>query len=341
MAHELLPADRIRTRSEVAPTVDRVTRKSGPWFIDVESPDFFSLHRVRERIAERQSKYQLIQLVELEESGKVLLLDGRVQLTEADEHIYHEMMVHPAMAWGEYANVLVLGGGDGCTLRELLKWKSVKRIVQVELDEAVTELCRKHCPEWHGGAFDDERVELRFEDALNVLEEPELFDFIIADLTEPYDDSGVAGNLSSDLFSVSFYNAVKEKLNPAGMLVVQTGGFRLGRSNMDPHHIELIKNVKEAFGSIRIAYEFIPSFHAFWTATFAAPNEFKNGSPLQDMWWLLDDGVWDGINRRLERHGVHTAYYDGTTHVRLFTSPVDPATFYGWPKETDRRGCCW
>jgi spermidine synthase len=212
----------------------------------------------------------------------------------------------------------------------------------VELDEEVIATCRKGAPEWTT-AFADDRVEIVIEDAMNVMESDELFDLILLDATEPYDDSGNAGEMSSGMFNKEFYESIKEKLTPMGIFGAQTGGFRLGRSSLDPHHIELVSDIKETFGHVRVAYEYIPSFQSFWTITFASPLGFTenlHNEDLTEMWQSFDEAVWDLMNSVLEQHGIETAYYDGTTHMRLFTPPLDQAAVYGWTEEKER-GCCW
>lgn len=337
MSDGILGPDRVKKGDELVAAVDEVVRQGTPeqWFIDIESSNFLSLHRTHRLIEERRSRHQLIQIIDVEEYGKTLLLDGRIQMADSDEHIYHEMFVHPAMVWGKYETVLVLGGGDGCIVRELIKWSSIRRILVVELDEEVVAACRKAAPEWTA-AFADERVEVAIDDAMNVLKSEEQFDLILADLTEPYDDSGVGGDLSSSLFDEDFYESVKEKLTPHGLFAAQTGGMRLGRSSLDTHHVRFVNDLKGVFGHVKVAYEFIPSFQAFWTITFASPEGFEGDVALREMWRNFEDNVWDELNQDLDREGIETAYYDGTTHVRLFTPPIDQSLLYGWDD-----GCCW
>lgn len=312
----------------------------GSWVVDTESPSFVALLRASKVIEERKSAYQLIQIVDIDRYGKTLLLDGNVQVAESDEHIYHEMFVHPAMVWGGYETILILGGGDGCLVRELLKWKSVRRILVAELDESVVAACRAGAPEWTAG-FTDKRVEFRFGDASSVLDLDERFDLILADLTEPYAPKAT----SSAVFSPGFYANLKQNLlHPYGMFAAQTGGIALGRSPLDPHHVRMVNDIKDVFGNVKVAYEYIPSFHAFWTISFASPTGFSDveaDRDLSDMWGpVFEHSVWDPINQILDENRIETAYYDGLTHLRLFTPPVDQTVMYGWPDETDS-GCCW
>ena len=116
-----------------------------------------------ERVFSGQSRFQRIDVFEHGVLGRVLALDGVVQTTESDEFIYHEMLVHvPMLAHGTAESVLIIGGGDGGTAREVLR-HPVRRAVMVELDGEVVELCREHLPTLSAGAFDDERLELTIE----------------------------------------------------------------------------------------------------------------------------------------------------------------------------------
>ena len=119
--------------------------------------------------------------------GRVLALDGVVQTTEADEFIYHEMMAHvPLLAHGQATEVLIIGGGDGGMLREVVRHPNVKRVVQVEIDQAVIEMSERFLPQHSRGAFQDPRVEIVIADGLQFVQETALrFDVIISDSTDP------------------------------------------------------------------------------------------------------------------------------------------------------------
>ncbi|MEM7406821.1 MAG: polyamine aminopropyltransferase [Pseudomonadota bacterium] len=149
--------------------------------------------------------------------GRVLALDHVVQTTESDEFIYHEMLVHVPMLWhGSARSVLVIGGGDGGTLREVLR-HPVERAVMVELDADVVKYCRAHLPTLSAGAFDDRRTELVFGDGADyVRETPYRFDAIIIDSTDPIGPGKV-------LFEAEFFRACQACLNPGGVLVNQNG----------------------------------------------------------------------------------------------------------------------
>jgi spermidine synthase len=150
--------------------------------------------------------------------GRVLVLDGVVQTTERDEFIYHEMIAHvPLLAHGAARDVLIIGGGDGGTLEEVLKHIGVARATLVELDPGVVEAARAWLASIHRGAFDDPRSELVFADGVDfVARSDRWFDVIIIDSTDPVGPGEV-------LFTEAFYAACRARLRPGGILVGQSG----------------------------------------------------------------------------------------------------------------------
>jgi len=167
---------------------------------------------------ERRTAYQELLLFEHRHLGKVLMLDGALQLTAGDEFIYHEMMAHvPILAHGRAREVLIIGGGDCGIAEEALKHKSVARVTQVEIDPAVVELARAHFPELARPALADKRFDLVIADGRDfVAASPRRFDVVIVDSTDPH-GPGAA------LFGKAFYAAVKRCLAPGGVLVTQSG----------------------------------------------------------------------------------------------------------------------
>ena len=147
-----------------------------------------------------------------------MVLDGIVQTTERDEFIYHEMLAHvPVFAHGSARRVLIIGGGDGGMLREVIRHREVERVVQVEVDAGVIDTCREHLPNHSAGAFDDPRVEIVIADgARYVAETAERFEVVISDSTDPV-GPGTA------LFSPEFYAGCRRCLAPGGVLVTQNG----------------------------------------------------------------------------------------------------------------------
>jgi spermidine synthase len=159
--------------------------------------------------------------------GRVLVLDGFVQTSERDEFIYHEMISHVAiMAHGAARDVLIIGGGDGGTLEEVLKHPGVARATMVELDAGVVEIARTHLPAISRGAFDDPRAELIFGDGVRfVADSAREFDVIIVDSTDPVGPG-------EGLFTQAFYADCRARLRPGGIVVAQSGNVFLERDRL-------------------------------------------------------------------------------------------------------------
>jgi spermidine synthase len=176
--------------------------------------------RMREKLYEGQSAFQNILIFDNPMYGRTLVLDGIVQFTEADEFIYHEMLVHPVLlAHSSPCRVLVLGGGDGGILRECLRYSSVEEIVLVEIDEDVIKLCRKYFPKVNQGSFDDPRVEIHAGDARDVLKDyHEYFDVVIVDSSDSIGSSKA-------LHSTEFYNNIHHSLKPDGIMTALMGSL--------------------------------------------------------------------------------------------------------------------
>lgn len=276
-------------------------------FVDAESADRLVIHRVDSIVTSVQSPYQRIDLFRTPHLGLVLALDGIIQLAQRDEHIYHELLIHPAaLALPRVRSALILGGGDGCAARELLRYAEVESIDLVELDRTVVDLCRVHLQEMHMGALDNTRVRVLIgEGELFLNSHPDRrYDLIVADLTEPYDSMGSPGRLSSNLFSQSFYDSLKAYMNPGGILVAQTGGVT-HLPNVDRHHRSMVERISESFKSVTTAYEYIHSFDQLWTFTIAS-NHLHDLPGLDPKPILLRKGV-QGLK-----------YYDRLTHRKAF-----------------------
>lgn len=177
--------------------------------------------KVKERLLETQTKYQRLELYETEGFGKLLVLDGTVQLLEIGEESYHEVLVHPVMLTHPHPrNVLIIGGGDGGTLREVLKHEDVERAVMVEIDETVIEVSKIYM-DVAKGAFDDPRAEVIVGDGVEYLRNTDdRFDVIIVDSTDPVGPAKL-------LFSEEFFESAYNRLNDNGLYVTQAGSVYL------------------------------------------------------------------------------------------------------------------
>jgi spermidine synthase len=221
--------------------------------------------RIDEVVARRHTRYQELMVAQTETYGRCLFIDDLVQSTEADEALYHEPFVHPAMViHGAPRRVLVGGAGEGATLRELLRHPTVEHVVAVDLDPEVIEVCREHLPAWSDGAFDDPRVTLRIEDVQHTLASPpaQPWDVILMDVTDP-----VEAGPAVDVFTVEFFERAAAALADDGIFVLQSG-------ELDPHDLHLARTVRstlaEAFTWVHMVPIHVPSFHCIWSVTLAA-----------------------------------------------------------------------
>src|SRR5262249_17216415 len=164
------------------------------------------MHAIKRTVAELQTKFQHAEIMETPAYGKLLVLDGRIQSSQAEDFIYHEALVHPGMLACDHApeSGLVIGGGEGATLREILRYPGARRGVMVATGGEGVELCKKPLPEMHQGVFEAPRADVRHEDARAYLERSsERFDFITIDLVEPLEEGPACL-----LFTREFYTLV-------------------------------------------------------------------------------------------------------------------------------------
>lgn len=188
------------------------------WFEETLYDHWRQSFRVTREITRIKGPMQDIALFETPGFGRVLTLDGVIQVTTGDEFIYHEMLAHvPVYAHGAVRSVCVVGGGDGGMLRELLKHRSVERAVLVEIDAAVIDFCHQHLPSVSDGAFDDPRTAIVIADGIEYMAHcQEKFDLIVIDSTDPIGPGGV-------LFTEPFYKDCARCLTTDGIVVNQNG----------------------------------------------------------------------------------------------------------------------
>ncbi|MDR2694467.1 MAG: hypothetical protein LBB74_09690, partial [Chitinispirillales bacterium] len=182
------------------------------------NPAFGYFYTIKKTLRRASTKYQKIELVETDEFGRVLLIDGITQVAERNEFMYHEPMVHPAfVCHPNPENVLVVGGGDGGILREALKYPSVKRVELAELDGGVVSFSKKYLADVHGGCFDDPRVRVNITDGRKFTEEhPGEFDVIIMDMTDPFGPSTM-------LYTKEFYRLARRAMRDgAGVYIMHS-----------------------------------------------------------------------------------------------------------------------
>ncbi len=183
---------------------------------EFHTPSSGIFFRARRRLLSERTPFQRMEVYETDSFGRVLLLDGLVQTTEKDEHFYHEMLVHPAMtAHPRPKDVLIIGGGDGGALREVLR-HPVRRAVLVEIDARVIEVCRRRFPVL-AGSFDDPRAEIVIDDGNAYIRQTDLrFDVIVVDSSDPVGPSAV-------LHQRRFFVTLKRCLQPEGVIAAQAG----------------------------------------------------------------------------------------------------------------------
>ena len=269
------------------------------WITEWISPKEAHMHGLEKIYFEGRTKYQHVVIAKTFAFGDALFLDGYVQSTEADEFIYHEALVHPAMlAHPSPRRVAVIGGGEGATLREVLRHPTVERAVMVDIDGELIELVKKYMEKWHRGSFDDPRVELRIEDGRRFLEEaePGSFDVIVLDLTDPAE-----GTPGVKLYTKEFYQAVYRALSPDGVAVTQATSTRY---NLFMYAI--IRNtMASVFPHVRPYKAFIPAFLSEWGFMLAS----KSRDPVLPL---------EEVERRLPS-GLR--FLDAETYKCLFTLP--------------------
>lgn len=274
------------------------------WFVEFTDLTQAHMHGVKKYIYSGETAYQNIEIMETFFLGRCLVLDGKIQSSAYDEYIYHESLVHPAMIMHpEPKDVVVLGGGEGGALREVLKHPSVAELLMVDIDRDVVLLCEKYLPEWNGGAFRDPRTELLFMDARKYMEDNhKQWDVILIDITEPLDDSP-----AYMLFTREFYQLLALRLKKNGVIALQAGDLN---PRLLKCHGAVYNTLKQVFRYVDSYGAFIPSYNTVWGFLFAS-NEVKAGDFTDE----IIDHVIAG------REITDLKYYDGLTHVHIFTLP--------------------
>lgn len=273
-------------------------------FSDHISPDLTVLHSIKEWIYSGRSKFQSVDIINTGSFGVCLVLDGKIQSSEADEFVYHEALVHPAMlTHPRPEKVFIAGGGEGATLREVLAHKTVKKAVMVDIDEEVVSLCRRLLPAWHRKAFDDPRAELHFADAREYLEKSnDRFDVIIIDLVDPLEQGP-----ARLLYTREFYQTVKQRLGRSGIMSVQAEPSEWG--NLD-NFTAIVNTLKGVFSIARPYQVHIPSFFGLWG--FVVASQSLDPSELTPA--EIDARISTRISKKPKS-------YDGLTHQAIFTIP--------------------
>ena len=258
--------------------------------------------RIDKLYFEHKTEHQHLMIFHNAFLGRVMTLDGIVQTTEKDEFIYHEMLAHvPVFAHGNAKQVLIVGGGDGGMLREVLKHGSVEQATMVEIDNDVIEMAKQYLPKHSAGAFDDERANIVIADGMDFVRETEQrFDVIISDSTDPMGPGEV-------LFTDNFYSACKKILNPGGIMVTQNG--------VPFFQMDELKNTQQRMGA-----QF--SDQTFYSA--AVPTYY--GGIMTFAWGSDNEALRQQdvavIEQRFKESGIKTRYYTPQIHQASFALPA-------------------
>ena len=307
---------------------------SGFWFDEEILEDSLTIRMRLEKIThDEESEYQRVQIIETTPFGKTLVLDGKTQSALADEFIYHETLVHPALLWhGNPKRVYIGGGGELATARECLRHKSVEEVVMVDLDAKVVEMCKEYMPEWNAGSTNDPRLNLKIGDARAFLlaEDSGTFDVIVLDISDPI-EAGPAVHL----YTREFYDLVAQKLNPGGVVVTQSGPA--GLFNYDECFTAIHKPLKASFNHVAPFSTSIPSFGSDWgfnlaynhdlSAVPAAQNkitfaDLKDPAYIASLDAMIRDKLSSGSSSDVPTEGGGPLkHYDSETHSLLFSLP--------------------
>ncbi len=276
------------------------------WFIDKDSDYRFIYNRVEKHLYSKKTRFQQVDIIDTQNLGRVVVLDKKVQSSESDEFIYHEALVHPAMiTHPNPRSALILGGGEGATLREVLKHTTVQKVVMVDIDEEFINVCKKYLKKWHKGSFEDKKVNLLFIDAMEYMKDTECtFDIIIADISDPIDKGPAL-----KIYTKEFYSLVKRALAPKGIFVTHATEVHYATYKKTADNI--VKILNDIFPIVKLYFEYIPGFFCLWGFIIASLqyNTVKLTSKT--------------IKRRLkERKIKDLLYYDAEIHKRMFILPA-------------------
>jgi len=272
------------------------------WLYCPVSSTYAQLISIEDILFSGKTQFQKIEVIRASSFGICLVLDGKVQSSELDEFVYHEALVHPAMlAHPSPQSVFIAGGGEGATLREILAYPSVKRVVMVDMDKEAVGICKEYLPSWHQGSFDDNRVELIHCDARQYLiDTPEKFDVIVMDVTDPLE-----GGPSYLLFTQEFYAIVRDKLSPDGVMCAQTEPATWGSDRL---FVTIANTIKSVFPQVLPYKAYVPSFGAVWG--------FNLASARSDSITMSCEEVDSRLAARLPKN---LRFYDGITHQGIFS----------------------
>jgi spermidine synthase len=271
------------------------------WFNETLHNAYHQGFEVSEVLFENKTEHQHLVIFESASFGRVMALDGIIQTTERDEFIYHEMLAHvPLFAHGQAKDVLIIGGGDGGLLREVLKHPEVERAVQVEIDQAVIDMCVKYLPNHSAGAYDNPRAEIVIGDGIDYVRNTDRkFDVVLSDSTDPIGPGEV-------LFTSPFYEGIKRCLKPGGIFAAQNGVAFMQPDEVSTTH----KRLSPLFSDC---------------AFFAAAVPTYVGGIMTFAWASDDASLREAdlavLQQRYAAAGIKTRYYNAALHSGSFALP--------------------
>ncbi|WFO75169.1 polyamine aminopropyltransferase [Desulfurococcaceae archaeon MEX13E-LK6-19] len=260
--------------------------------------------KVKKILVTTKTKYQDVVIADLEDYGRALILDNYVQSSEADEYIYHEVLVHPALVTHPNPRkVLIIGGGEGATLREVLKHNTVEEAVMVDIDGEVVEFAKKYLEYMHKGSFSNPKAKIVIMDGKEYVKKTpdKTFDVVIMDLTDPY-----SSEIAKELYSKEFFGEINRILSEDGIVVTQAGNAFF--------YWDVYKWVRDNIASnfpIVVEYE-------EWVPVFGYACNFIIGSKVHDPTKLSSEEV----EKRLRERNVETVFYNGKAHVGIMYKPI-------------------
>jgi spermidine synthase len=273
------------------------------WFAENVTPHDSHRHQLKKIWVSAKTPFQNAVLADTYSFGRCLILDNEIQSAEADEFIYHESLVHPVMALHPRPrDILVLGGGEGATVREILRHPSVHRVTMVDIDRDVIDFCKRHLTAWHQGALGHAKTNLIIEDAQTYMDRTaDRFDIIISDLPTP-----AAGSPLAELYTSDFYRRMMTRLKPGGLFAAQAGS---GHWLQIRFHTELRRTLQKLFKVVRPYYAFVPSFDEPWAFVIATQKTDPRALSAAR------------VDKRLGTMRRKLRFYDGETHEGLFRIP--------------------
>ncbi|WP_307401917.1 polyamine aminopropyltransferase [Paenibacillus anaericanus] len=264
------------------------------WFTEKQTPVFGITAKIRETLVTEKTDFQDLAIIDTEEFGRMLVLDGMVMTTVKDEFVYHEMVAHPVLfTHPNPKHVLVVGGGDGGVIREIIKHPGVEKAVLVDIDGKVIEYSKKYLPEI-ACELDNPRVEVQVNDGyMHIIENKDKYDVIMVDSTEPVGPA-------APLFERGFYQGIYEALKDDGIFVAQTDNPWFKADLIQ----QVNRDVKEIFPIVRVYGANIPTYPSgLWTFTMGS----KKYDPLE-----VDEKQIPEID---------TKYYTPRLHKAAFVLP--------------------